>query len=331
MSVTASAYVHVTLSNSPFYAPVLVVLRTTMGVPATDRGSWMHINPLLTTEFDYEGLVTARQQYAWLPNPAAGSTFYIYVINLEPTVAHAYTVTVTESNTWLSTCAPSLLYPSTNYCLSCPATLEGTFCSISVHKLTVDQRVAITLGPQSYTSFGLPAEGDVTLIFSVTAGGVILSLQTVETSNELAGVVNYFPSSLGEGRYTVSQASERSISLATGGQSISIGVINTNAGPVSFDIRFTKVSQTNVMIIVIAVLGGLLLLGVIIAAFFVIRRVKQPDRVIHPEYLTGHQHQRQQAPPSNKLTAKQIDEYFPEVPCSLVHPSLDASQAKITE
>jgi hypothetical protein len=293
----------------------------------------MHINPLLTTAFDYEGLVTARQQYAWLPNPSVGTTFYIYIINLEPTVANSYTVTVTESNTWLSTCAPSLLYPSTNYCLSCPATLEGTFCSISSHKLTVDQRVAITLAPNSYTSFGLPAEGDVTLIFSVTSGGVLIFLQTVETANELAGEVNYFPSSLGEGRYTVSQASERSISLSTGGQSIAIGVINTNAGTVSFDIRFTKVSQTNVMIIVIAVLGGLLLLGLIIAAFFVIRRVKQPDRVIHPEYFTGHHQARQQQapPPSNKLTAKQINEFFPEVPCSLVYPSLEASQTKITE
>lgn len=93
------------------------------------------------------------------------------------------------------------------------------------------------------------------------------------------------------------------ITINSGGNDVSIGVINHNAASTNFSIQYTTQTTLNILVIVLGVLGGLLLIALIVAAFFIIRKIRSPAQVIHPQNSAAS---RQSIIQQNMLTAEEI-------------------------
>lgn len=122
---------------------------------------------------------------------------------------------------------------------------------------------------------------------------------------------------------TVADAENVISILSSGGNDISIGVINHGPNNANFFITYTEElsTTTNILIIVLAVLGGLLLLALIIAAFFVIRRMRSnPEQIVHPR--AGMNQSRISVAQQDALSPREIEIYFPSVPCGAAMQSL---------
>jgi hypothetical protein len=92
------------------YSSVLLMIKNVPDAPSTNPSDWQHIDPRSTTQFDYEGMVTARIQTAHLPSPAAGSKIYIYLINFERQLTPSFSVRVNEVNNIAYRCATPVYY-----------------------------------------------------------------------------------------------------------------------------------------------------------------------------------------------------------------------------
>jgi len=64
------------LAKSHLFNPILLTMKDSQYTPSTNRDEWLDVDPILSTEYDYEGLTTGRHQYAWLSNPGIGRTVY---------------------------------------------------------------------------------------------------------------------------------------------------------------------------------------------------------------------------------------------------------------
>jgi hypothetical protein len=109
-------------------------------------------------------------------------------------------------------------------------------------------------------------------------------VQFQDKSTDIAGYFNYVNPSSGVGRYNVVYANYQfTLQINSGGNSVSIGIKNKDTQSRIFTIGYTTVpSTTNVLAIVLGVLGGLLLIALLVAAYFIIRRVRSSDQQIHP-------------------------------------------------
>lgn len=77
-----------------------------------------------------------------------------------------------------------------------------------------------------------------------------------------------------------------------------VGIINPQSSTVGFTILFKEKESTNIIMIVIGVIGGLLLLGLVITIIIILRKIMKNRREVIPD---GSLHER---PRSNKLTSE---------------------------
>jgi hypothetical protein len=134
-------------------------------------------------------------------------------------------------------------------------------------------------------------------------------------SGEIAGLFNVVPTGGGSyAAYTiVNPAQSYQLTINSGSTDVSIGVLNQNSNTVNFTIWYTVTSTVNILVIVLGVLGGLLLIALIVVACFIIKRMRNPQQVIHPNSSAALVHQAQIQ--SNMLSGEEIETYFPSVSC----------------
>jgi hypothetical protein len=84
--------------------------------------------------------------------------------------------------------------------------------------------------------------------------------------------------------YMINIASQSyQININSGGSDVSIGIINQNIGVnANFNAVYTTQTSVNILVIVLGVLGGLLIIALIVAACFIIKRIRNPAQAIHP-------------------------------------------------
>jgi hypothetical protein len=139
--------------------------------------------------------------------------------------------------------------------------------------------------------------------------------QTQASQEELAGIVNYFPSSLAQGMYIFGFGQLVSIEFKTT-SNLLLGIINPNPNTVNITLGFTEKSEINVLVIVIAVVGGVFFLGLMIVAFVVLKRINNHRREVLPE---GHLLRKRPM----KLSRDEIEAYFPALAFEAVCPHLE--------
>jgi hypothetical protein len=219
-------------------------------------------------------LVTARSQSAFIANPGPGTTVYIYIINLERKLTPSYTVTVNEVGLPTTRCTLPIFYPNTYYCLSCPSSTTGVFCSIANHKLSQGKVGEISLQASEYGLFTLLADNDAKISFETSDGGVSVYFQYNQDFQETAGLVNYVHAGdvLGHSHY--STAGSYSVELSSGDSSVAMGILNMNTVPVTVRVSFTEDGASMGLIIALSVLGGLLGLGIIATIVIVVKKMR---------------------------------------------------------
>jgi hypothetical protein len=85
-------FVEARMVLSPRDSAVLMVIKDVPEMPSANPEDWQHINPRASTQFDYEGLVTARSQKAHIAS--GNSTVYIYLINFEETATPSFSLKI---------------------------------------------------------------------------------------------------------------------------------------------------------------------------------------------------------------------------------------------
>lgn len=95
---------------------------------------------------------------------------------------------------------------------------------------------------------------------------------------------NVVPSGGGYASYLITNPAQTyQITINSGGSDVMVGVINQNSAAINFTVWYTVQSSLNILVIVLGVLGGLLLIALIVVACFVIRRMRNPTQIIHPQ------------------------------------------------
>ena len=105
-------------------------------------------------------------------------------------------------------------------------------------------------------------------------------IQFEEFDGEMAGWINHV--SNGIFRLT-SASSQYYVGITSEDKDVLIGVINQDSSPITFSIKYSLGdSQVSILVIVLAVLGGILLIALIIAAIFIIKRMSSDEAQVHP-------------------------------------------------
>lgn len=115
---------------------------------------------------------------------------------------------------------------------------------------------------------------------------------------------------MAQGKYIYTIGQNVTLELPETGEKYLMGVINYQGTHVGLSILFHEKEGLNVTLIIIGVAGGLFLLVLVFAAIIIIRRISRIQRAVLPDGYVSQRQQRQRQR-SNKMTAEEIDFYFP--------------------
>ena len=135
----------------------------------------------------------------------------------------------------------------------------------------------------------------------------------------MAGLVNYFTSPFISTRYKTVASVANTITINSNGKEVSISILNQLTSSATFTIQYTTASteaSTNLLIIILAVLGGVLFISLVIAGFFLIKRMNNNQNMVNPRISSSNMIQIQQV--QNNLSSIEIEMYFPSVNASAV-------------
>jgi hypothetical protein len=273
------SYVEMEMNISPRDSSVLMLVKNAPYVPSVNPEDWQHVDPRSSTEFDYEGMVTARTQIAHIASPGLGAKVYIYLINFERKMTPSYALNVSEVSVITYKCATPIYYGSTFYCDSCLTGTTGVFCSISNHELSEYGEFSVAVQPSGYALFTLLASGDVTVSIMTSKGGISVYFQYNLVLEETAGLVNYINdgSVLGHDHYAA--AGTYGVELKNGGNTVALGVLNSNSSVVTVRVSFQQDSTSIILTIAFIVMGVVVLIGIIATIVVAIRRARGEGRV----------------------------------------------------
>ena len=161
----------------------------------------------------------------------------------------------------------------------------------------------------------IPASSSLTtLYYTASYSNLIIAVQFKKSSAEVAGLMNY----ASRGLFLSGSANiQSSIPIDSGGSSdISVSFININPYPASLNVWFNNQKASNTLIIVLAVLGGILFLGLVVVAVCVIKKMRSSPQQVNP--LGSMMRGSVRAQNANDLNNQEIETYFPTVLCKNV-------------
>ncbi len=287
-------------------------------------GNYLHINPLDVIIADLENANQGKTQTVQLTGLTTGTLIYIKIITFDTDTSYGWTITVTEQTGLLSKCPPifSKPNPANQYCINCIGLANyGAYCSTSDTSLSNNSYIIRPIVSGGYYAFTIPGSSSpINLQYGADQLQVQVFIQFKTYPTETAGLINYVISAGGKANYMITSAIDTyQITINSGGNDVSVGVFNHNAATANFAIQYTTTTSLNILVIVLGVLGGLLLIALIIAAFFIIRRIRNPTQIIHPQHSAAS---RQSLLQQNALTQEEIEVYFPSVSCRIAFTEL---------
>jgi hypothetical protein len=178
----------------------------------------------------------------------------------------------------------------------------GAYCNINDVTLSNSSQVTRAIPSGDYMAFTIPGSNNqIDFQYSADAPNVQVFVQFKTFSTEIAGLINSVITAGGPATYLITNVTQNyQITINSGGSDVSIGVINQNTVLANFSAQYTTQTTLNILVIVLGVLGGLLLIALIVAAFFIIRRIRTPNQMIHPQASAA---MRQSMIHQNMLTA----------------------------
>jgi hypothetical protein len=143
----------------------------------------------------------------------------------------------------------------------------------------------------------------------------VVAVQFKQTAWEIAGIMNYAYGGL---KVTNQTNAQYSVPINSGGTNdISVTFMNLNPYPMSLNVWFTQQTSSNILVIVLGVLGGILFIGLVIVAVCIIKKMRSPAQQVNPlSVMMMRGSVRIQD--VNDLNNQEIESYFPAVLCKNV-------------
>ena len=129
----------------------------------------------------------------------------------------------------------------------------------------------------NFGTMTIPASNnDFVLYYTASNKNIINAIQFKYFQSEVAGIINAAVSGL---KSLTQYNTQYSISVSTGGTNdVSVSFLNLNANSVVINVWFAVKSSSNVLIIVLSVLGGILFIGLVVVAVCIIRRMRNNEQ-----------------------------------------------------
>lgn len=261
-------------------------VKTNNATPTSDDtkiATYAHKNPNSSSMYDLQHSNSGQMQVVSVGGLVPNAQLYIFVINFNSLLISNYTIDVTERRNYNPNYCLNRnpLSPNSIYCSSCVNPMYyGAFCDISNSMLAnnIVYNLVLYGWNDSRGNFGtmtIPANSSqFTLYYSATVINVIAAIQLKNFNSEVAGLMNFADNGL---RSLSQYNTQYSVSINTGGTyDISLSFLNLNPYSVTLSVWFISQPSTNILVIVLAVLGGILFIGLVVVATCIIRRMRNP-------------------------------------------------------
>jgi len=253
-----------------------------------DISNYQDLDPTQALTFDLSHANAGQKQVVNLGELQTGDILYILVINFNLQGSTRYTLNITERVGYnYSNCLNgNNMYNNTIYCSSCwTALYTGSFCDIANIIVPSNINYSFTLAGtndtrgSNFVTLTIPAtSGQINLVYQASKNNTVVAYQFKSFSSDVAGIINYAEGGL----YTINQNTTTgyNISIQTFGNDTSVSFLNLNPTSVSIAIFYTVQSSSggaNILIIVLALLGTILFIGLVIVVFCLVKRMQNPQ------------------------------------------------------
>lgn len=128
----------------------------------------------------------------------------------------------------------------------------------------------------SFGTMTIPASNSDFILYYTTSNiNLVNAIQFKYFQTEVAGIMNYASGGL----KSISQYNTQySISVSTGSTNdVSISFLNLNSNAMVVNVWFAVKTSSNVLIIVLSILGGILFVGLVVVALCIVRRMRSNE------------------------------------------------------
>jgi hypothetical protein len=287
--------------------------------------NYAHASPKSSMYMDLEHANAGKTQTVQLFLGGSSVIIQVFIVNFDSSKTISYTFTGSSSaSSDSSYCIQGTPMSNSIYCSSCysPAYI-GAFCNITDISIQVGVTYLLQLkqygDPSNFVPFTIPGSTNkLVLHYAANDVGVTNFIQFKQRSDEYAGWMNYVANG---GQNSITRtATEYTISISSSGNDVAVAFWNPNANSVSLTVWYTEDSSSNVLLIVLAVLGGVLFILLVIVAVYIVRRMNSnANRQVQPGSPLRRASIARQT--ENTLSAQEIEIYFPTVLCKNVFNS----------
>lgn len=211
-------------------------------------------------------------------------TIMNYLINLQ-----SYTINYQQS-AYCPTCQnggasiiPLGSFRSICQCTNCNVGFQGNLCHIPSYQLVSPNKTPISFTTPAYVAVTIPSSSNsIKSYYQVSSGAsVYVYVQFKQFTSEEAGTLNY----VSNGMFSLNDSAPNNTVDINPQGSIAIGIYNYGATPVTFTIWYEESSASNILVIVLGVLGGVLFIALVVAACYIARRASRNSSLVNPNSL----------------------------------------------
>lgn len=220
------------------------------------------------------------------PSP---TTLQVYVLNLNRFDTLTFTITATEqpsiSTNYCASGNPSLT--NTIYCSSCSnPDYVGAYCNILNQKAQSGTTYTLQLygwgdSRGNFGTFTIPGSNSkIYLYFKCSDANINNFIQFKSRDNDVAGLINY----AGSGGFNpLRQANTQyTISITSQGSDVTVSFLNYNTNQVNISVWYNVDESSNILLIILAVLGSILFIGLVIVGVCIVKKMNNPSQMVHP-------------------------------------------------
>lgn len=213
----------------------------------------------------------------------------IYVLNLNRYDSLNYSITASEAHAYSTNyCAAGYpLLASSIYCSSCEdSSYVGAYCNIANQK--TENGITYTLqlyglgdSRGNFGTFTIPGSSSkITLYFKSSDVNIFNFIQFKTRDSDVAGLINYASNG---GYNALTQANTQyTIGITSSGTDVSVSFLNLNSGQVNLNVWYNLESTSDILMIILAVLGAVLFVGLVIVAICIVKKMNNSTQMVHP-------------------------------------------------
>lgn len=217
------------------------------------------------------------------------SMMTIYVLNLNRYDSLNYSIGGNEIPSYSTNYCSNGNPPLANsiYCSSCDnSNYVGAYCNILNQK--TENGITYTLqlyglgdNRGNFGTFTIPGSSSkILLYFKSSDVNIYNFIQFKSRDGDVAGLINYASNG---GYNPLTQANTQyTIGISSSGTDVSVSFLNLNSGQVNLNVWYNLETSSDILMIILAVLGAVLFVGLVIVAICIVKKMNNSSQMVHP-------------------------------------------------